>query len=65
MFKVLTLLFVVLGINGCATVYYDSAPASMGGRYVAGAYDMKKAVFYCPATSAQDDCEKISVNIKN
>ncbi len=65
MLKILILGLAVLSFSGCATIYNDSAPASEGGRYVVGSYDMKKSVFYCPANSSQDDCEKIDVDIKN
>jgi len=62
--KIICAALLCIGVSGCSTVYMDSASAKDGGRYVVGAYDGQKAIFYCPATDSDADCVDVDIDYK-
>lgn len=58
---------IAFGLAGCSTFYYDSAPASDGGLYVAGArqsaFSPPRAVlWHCPSTPGHGSCKEIEIS---
>ena len=55
------LLFLAVGLGGCATVFNASAPADQNSEYVVGASAGERAIWRCPVGGTGGDCERMEV----